>query len=46
MIDWSKPVDKTDPVVLAEWASELRAGVEEMRAQGDWCAALDDKRIW
>ena len=42
MIDWSKPVDKTDPKVLAEWAADLRAGVESMRAQGDWCAALDD----
>lgn len=42
MIDWSKPVDKTDPMVLAEWASESRAGVEAMRASGDWCDALDD----
>ena len=33
MIDWSKPVDKTDPNVLAEWAKDLRDGVER---EGVW----------
>jgi len=40
MIDWSKPIDKTDPKVLAEWASELRQRVIEDRRTG-YCEAQD-----
>lgn len=41
MIDWSKPIDKTDPRVLAEWASELRKCTADERKTG-WCPALSD----
>ena len=41
MIDWSKPVDKTDPAVLAEWAADLRRRAAEERKTG-WCSALSD----
>ncbi len=33
MIDWSKSVDKSDPVVLAQWSKDLRAKVE---TEGVW----------
>lgn len=41
MIDWSKPIDKTDPKVLAEWANDLRRRATEESKTG-WCPALSD----
>jgi len=41
MIDWSKPIDKTDPTVLAEWADDLRKRASDERKTG-WCPALSD----
>lgn len=41
MIDWSKPINKTDPAVLAEWATDLRRRAAEERKTG-WVPALSD----